>query len=742
MYGVTVGAIAGQPMSDETGPDPVYRQALKKLITPGLYGADLENCVLVDHPAVLAATGPNATRQARAEAFIAILEEVIDKRIPPHDRGVARALFAIGEWSGRSVTERHRWVAEKRNRAWSWEVNYRKQPLERDLTTILRALDRNAHTLRNDSAGSSGSAVSDELVRAVGRRRTAYPLDMSLHELHKASLFVQTRVAPYHGRGRDVALEAVMTALCEGRSVLLLGDPGSGKSVALYDLVQRSLRQGMLPFPVRVRDRHEILSRPDWPALRELPGAVLFLDGLDEAVEREDLARDLKELLRLRPALVTSRRREYEHELSPLLADAGFDEVYLMSPWRREEEFGAFLRQLSDAGLLDEPAALDDAVRASEPLSRLVTRPLYARMLTFIGEQGAQGVAEPTGLYEEYLTKLARVAETSAGVAGGGLRLWQTVAWRAHVMGAVAEDTVALSDLAKVLPADMAGHPARRMLDLILDVRRIGNREVGEFVHYSFFEYLVAAHVFDTLISQPDASQLHDVLRHDLTRETRHHLIAQLRATPLHNLRVMLVAAYRTVRSTEPTMEIRAVCNLLVYLLSRTAPQSHAELLELLDAEDDPFLAASLLWALCHLGVSGADRRFFDWLDRDPLMRSLCRGYVLYYYGDMKRDDGPPYLDEPPFRSCSTTLRAIMDMFERSISVEKVPALRRAIDLYTFLDILCVRNMPVSKVAHEQLRRFHESLLQDGVDARLWSHLAEMMELLGPRHPDAPSKQR
>src|SRR5262245_28354609 len=98
-------------MSADRDLDRVYRSALRALVTPGLYGADLESSPLIEHPTVLAAIGPDMSRQSRARAFIRILEEVIDKRLQPHDQVAAKALFALGEWAGRPVTERHRKVA-------------------------------------------------------------------------------------------------------------------------------------------------------------------------------------------------------------------------------------------------------------------------------------------------------------------------------------------------------------------------------------------------------------------------------------------------------------------------------------------------------------------------------------------------------------------------------------------------------------------------------------------------------
>ncbi|MET8003723.1 hypothetical protein [Nonomuraea glycinis] len=725
----------------DSAPQPEHLAALRALITPGLYGAALESSPLLRHPAVLARSGAHATRQGRVRALIAALEEVIERHLRANDQVAARMLFALGEWSGRSVTERHRAVARLRNRHGTWERNYRKEPLARDLTMILLALGRLAPEAGASASPESAVALSANLVRCLGRRRTAYPLDMSLHELRSAALLVETRVVPYHQKGPTLTLDTVAQALSEGRSVLLLGEPGAGKSVALYELVRRCLDQGLLPFPVRARDHRDLLSDQAWPGLSSVPGSVLFLDGLDEAAtEREHLAIGLGELLRLRPALVTSRRREYEHELSPLLLEAEFDEIYVLVPWRVEVEFADYLRRLAGAGLVEKPGPLYGTVTGSEDLSRLVTRPLYARMLTFIGEHAAHDVGSPAALYGEYLVKLARVAEATAGLGGGALQVWGAAAWSAHSSGAVAPNAIAVGEFVDALPGGLSRHTVRRLLDLILEIRTTQGGEVGEFLHYSFYEYLVANQVCDVLVSRPDHESVIEALRHDLSREIRHHVVAQLRAVPRRHLRDTLVGAYRVARSGGVTPEVQAVCNLIVYLLSRVVPQCEADLLELLDREDDLFLSAAIQWALCHKGAPGIDGRFFEQLDRDPVMRAQCRGYVLYYYGDMDKTIGPPYTDESPFHPCTTTLRQIMGVFERSTTIERIPGARRAIDLFTFLDILVVRHMTLPAKGFEELYRFHESLRHEGVDAKLWNRLAQMLEELRPHGRDTHSE--
>src|SRR5215472_2802952 len=166
--------------------------ALRALITPGVYAAELETSPLIDLPAVESRAGPDAPRTVRAQAFIELLENVVNVRLSTTDRTAASILFGIGTWSGVPVRERHYNVAKLRNKRWTWERNYRKEPLTRDLLIVLRALLReegirapeSGSVLGHQPTGGGGSSEArseaEYHLRRLGRRRTAYPLDMSL----------------------------------------------------------------------------------------------------------------------------------------------------------------------------------------------------------------------------------------------------------------------------------------------------------------------------------------------------------------------------------------------------------------------------------------------------------------------------------------------------------------------------------------------------------------------------------
>jgi hypothetical protein len=225
---------------------------------------------------------------------------------------------------------------------------------------------------------------------------------------------------------------------------------------------------------------------------------------------------------------------------------------------------------------------------------------------------------------------------------------------------------------------------------------------------------------------------LADAFSHDLTREIRHHLVGRLRLARPLTLKSRLLEVYR-VAKLMPELRHRQrliACNLSVYLLSRLVIDSEWILLDLLHHESDSFLRESILWALCHRGSAAALGQFFESMEADPHWRAECRGYVLYYYGDLRQDEGPPYYDDPPYRSCTNSRRSIISMFDRSNYIKDVPAERRAIDLYTFLDLLMVRREVVSADDIQILRNLIESLRAHGLADTLTARLQEMLASL------------
>ena len=139
-----------------------YVNALKALVAPGLYAADLENSALVELPVVAVHTGAEATPNAKARYFIQLFESVITGRLVKNDRKAAEMLFALDDWAGVPARDRRIAVAKLRDKNWTWESSYRKEPLERDLMMILRALVREEAAETVSVAVPEGSESSEE----------------------------------------------------------------------------------------------------------------------------------------------------------------------------------------------------------------------------------------------------------------------------------------------------------------------------------------------------------------------------------------------------------------------------------------------------------------------------------------------------------------------------------------------------------------------------------------------------
>jgi hypothetical protein len=747
-------AMGGVPLTDQT------RQlvaALRALITPGLYAAALEDSPLVDLPVVTARAGAGAPKTVRAQVFIEVLETVINTRLSKTDQAVAGILFAVGDWSGMSARERHYTVAKLRNKRWTWERNYRKEPLTRDLLIVLRALLREEGSQVPESGSqqtgvggrSEAQSEAEHHLRRLGRRRTAYPLDMSLEQLRAAGLIVPVRLDIYHERqasrrpGRRLyGLGEIVHSLESGQCVLLLGEPGAGKTLTMYQLAFECAEAGLLPVPLRAREITGVLARPGWRSIRAAH-VVVLLDSLDEAIDaitqyRDQFATDLQELLSAGPYVVSSRVREYEELVSGGFPDPGFDVVYAIEPWILDTDFREYLSRLDEAGLLTEPS-LYEAVIGSEDLARLVSRPLYARMLTFVGEQAARGLRDHHTLYGEYLARLSLVTEhalESQGLAAGGaLAIWQSAAWTIYSAGAGADQVIPLAEVEQRLTTELLPGPVvRRVLDQVIERGSSHGRETGEFIHYSFYEYLVAREVHDRLLRSPGPKGIVDLLKADLPREVRHYLIGQLRMSSDASLKDSLLGSYASVRRVLdiPERDRLLVCNLLIYLVSRVTGSCGDWLRAQLAGEQAIFLRHALLWALCHHGSAWALREFFRALEDEPAMRSECRGYTLYYYGDLSRDDGPPYRDDTPdVTGCSITYRRVIAMFARADFPATVAPERRFIDLYTFLDILGMRGISVAEADKPLIWELRESLRAAGLPATLLARLEQLATRAG-----------
>ncbi|MEV3920813.1 metallophosphoesterase [Actinomadura coerulea] len=593
-------------------------------------------------------------------------------------------------------------------------------------------------------------ALSERSVRGIGARRTAYPLDMSIAELYERGLYIDTGLRDIAGGG-EAGLGRLEDEAAGDRCVLLLGEPGSGKSVAAYALL-RMIGRHRPVLAIRASDVIDLLDTDDGTsdlslALRNPPSGdpaarpVIVVDGLDESLGEVSNTGDLlKGIVRLRadgPLIVTCRRREFEDRLARQSQDGIFDSIYELRDWRPEREFTEFVRRLVGLGMLESDAVLE-AVSASSALRSLARRPLFARMLTFLSGGDVSAINDRVDLYSEYIDKLSATSDAALRNAGCAAvvpsrRVWVEAAWTIFANGLLHEDRFSLGAVASLLGGEHRWDSRcfARSLGQLCDQWRVAGRVWTRFVHYSFFEYLVACRYLDQVteaIERGSTQALAEALILDLTPEIRHFLVGELRSAQVPGYTRALVAAYRETKELgHGEARVRTAGNLIAYLLSRVAPDAGRALRELLDAEPDMWLQQSLLWGLCHIGDDEGLGMFVRRSRASAEWRAWNRGYLMYYYGDLDRREDPPFIDHDRRRSWGRTRERSIDFMSSPGYERDIRPQRRFLDLYSLYDYAIWRDEELGRAEAEVTSKVLDGLWRgSGIDSELLLELQAM----------------
>jgi hypothetical protein len=143
-----------------------YIEALRSLVQTGVHASpSLERSLLIKLPVVDLEVEAGASLARRADAFITILERVIEQRLDGKLRETASRLFALGEWAGVTQRERYLKAAKLHDPRWKWE-NYRKEPLTTLLFSVYMSLCRECERLKANS-------ISNQDVEAIQPRDAA-----------------------------------------------------------------------------------------------------------------------------------------------------------------------------------------------------------------------------------------------------------------------------------------------------------------------------------------------------------------------------------------------------------------------------------------------------------------------------------------------------------------------------------------------------------------------------------------
>jgi hypothetical protein len=573
------------------------------------------------------------------------------------------------------------------------------------------------------------ATLSAGRLKQFGSRRTAYPTDMTLDDIIRLHLEISPRitaVSKRDGTARYFSPKRLVQETLRHGTAVLLGPPGSGKAMASYRIARQCQDEGCLPILARAEEVDTIADdltaiTRDWPEVQP----ILLLDGLDEALAKwrkgAGIPRALGRIMPLIPTIATSRTADFKESAELDAAGITFHTIVHLGEWDLDRDFTRYVRRLVALGRLHDESLVVIA-RKSPNIRRLTARPLHARMLTFVHETdpNEDPPSSEHELYARYVSTMSRVA--AAGLSRRGCRLdrrplelWKDVCWATYRSNAQHADVTTLLDGLGLPTEDR--DCATASLDYISDrIDRNGKSEV-EFLHYTFYEWLVASHVADGLASPVLTVDQHlELLNADLPREVRHFLREQLAPMSV-GLTEQMRQAYEalTLKPDHDRASLMAG-NLLVYLIARTSPTAPTVLRALAEREREKFLLNSLLWALCHLGDSDAASKFARLYTHDEEWRAMSRGYVLYYYGDMTVDQGPPYLDREPYVDHEKSSHNRFEMMYDPSYAATVPVQRQLVDALTVLDILRVRHKSLPSEALKLFMRLLDAVRRSDID--------------------------
>lgn len=531
---------------------------------------------------------------------------------------------------------------------------------------------------------------------------------MSFKEIYDNKLFVP---AQFYDSASIKWNEKEIEDFILKNNTLILGEPGTGKSFFSYCLIRESLSfDSYMVLPIDLKLLFEAnLLKPLKKIVQYLFGEVLLnrnlvfvVDGVDEfcgSEKRDKFCKELLNVLKLHGKVcMLCRRYEYDLYISNIVESDMFVKILSIREWRIDREFKQYLQIISSRENIDVNKYYETII-VSEQLTELVRRPLHARMLIYVIKASFKNInyiRNTADLYEQYFASLAT---TVKGIEQNKvLSLWRKISWNLFCSSATVNRKIYVSEIEYSM---LKGYSTERVIAPIVNWSNDIGRKSFSFLHYSFYEFLVAYNFVIKLCEnlEKDAINLAKCLfRIDFSLEIRHYCTLLLKNYQNVLLWNKLILLYELEKDNANLTERRITNNLVLYFVGRISSIKLEELHSVLDIEKDIFSKTSIYWAMCNLNYTSGLLEYLNQL-KDLEYASLNRGYLMYYYGDIDRNLDPPYEDNKVTNNWSKTHLKNLIMFQKR-DYENISAARRIIDVYTFIDFVLFHK---TKIPQEEI---------------------------------------
>ena len=491
--------------------------------------------------------------------------------------------------------------------------------------------------------------------------------------------------------------QALSGPILAGRRILLLGDPGHGKSTAALlcftELAAAASAgvQGYAPLFASLRSVHvagdddspdafirRVISLPaeraPWPSVLELPTRrwLFVLDGADESPhDAPALKRGLEKLAAVYPLLLTCRETVFERQFAS--TKRLFDIILQLQPWNHAYIL-RYVEALRAAGKV-RAADLIETQHDRLPLADFISIPLWLSMLAYLAERAPSGStpgvqARSGGQYDLLRTCAAAVAEDELARHAADSsdverlnQLWSNVAWL--LLKSRREALVVRLSTVRGLTSDAPDSPFDRAVLSVLDF--VGDEIVG-FFHEVFFDFWLAEFIVNRLgqaHAPPDTiAELFSLARSYVTSK----LIRQRIDT--REDRTHIAASLRNSYDAVTGLGARRVFarNQIIYLLARI-DQSEATrrfVREIWNTDEAEFVRYSAAFAAVILGDATVEAEYYDRLKSNDVADRLNRAYHLAYYGDTEPVSEVDVPQDDGRSSADRTLRALFERLKRT----------------------------------------------------------------------------